>query len=416
MKIQDVIVTPVAVPDVPLLNCKGVHQSVFTRSVIQLVTDAGIVGLGETYGAKRTLAGLRRSADALIGLDPYHFNDLRRRVVEALPEGGGVNAPTAVADHQLVDVVTSAYEVACMDIQGKDVGRPVCDLLGGAVRRRTPFSAYLFFKFEKPADQPGEDRWGPVLTPDALVQEARTLVAENGFRSLKLKGGVLEPDLEIETILKLHEAFPDSPLRIDPNSGWTVDTAIRIGRALDGALEYLEDPVIGMDAMAEVAAAVPMPLATNMVVIEFEHIPEAIRKDAVQIVLSDHHYWGGLRASKHLARICQAAGMGLSMHSNSHLGISLAAMTHLAATTPNLTYDCDTHYPWLDVDIVKGGKRGFEDGTLTVPDGPGLGVEIDEEALATLNSLYETSGVTDRDDTHEMRKYVPDYERKVPRW
>lgn len=416
MRIQDVIVTPVAVPDLPLLNCKGVHQSVFTRSVIQIVTDSGIIGLGETYGAKRTLAGLRQAADALIGLDPYHLNALRDRVVEALPEGGGVNAPTAVADHQLVDVVTSAFEVACLDIQGKDVRRPVYDLLGGAVRRRIPFSAYLFFKFEKPGEQPGRGRWGEILTPDAMVEEARTLIAENGFRSLKLKGAVLEPELEVETMIKLREAFPDSPLRIDPNGAWTVDTAIRVGRALEGTLEYLEDPVLGMDGMAAVAAATPMPLATNMVVIEFEHLPEAIRKDAVQVILSDHHYWGGLRASKHLARLCQAAGMGLSMHSNSHLGISLAAMTHLAASTPNLTYDCDTHYPWMDTDVVMGGKRIFEDGTLTVPDGPGLGVELDQDALRDLNALYETSGVTDRDDTEEMRKYVPDYERKVPRW
>ena len=146
-RIQSVKITPVAVPDLPLVNCKGVHQKVFLRSVIEAVTDDGLVGLGETYGSKRTLKGLLRSADALIGLDPFHLHDLRRRVALALPEGGGVNAPTAVADHQLVDVVTSAYEVACMDLQGKILGRPVSDLLGGKLRERVPFSAYLFFKF-----------------------------------------------------------------------------------------------------------------------------------------------------------------------------------------------------------------------------------------------------------------------------
>ena len=133
-------------------------------------------------------------------------------------------------------------------------------------------------------------------------------------------------------------------------------------------------------------------------------------------MLSDHHYWGGLRASKHLARLCQAFGLCLSMHSNSHLGISLAAMTHLAASTPNLNYDCDTHYPWMDTDVIKGGKRAFRDGALTVPDGPGLGVELDHDKLAELNALYEASGVTDRDDTNEIQKYIPDYVRKVPRW
>ncbi|MGI9506307.1 MAG: glucarate dehydratase family protein [Geminicoccaceae bacterium] len=415
-KIQSVRITPVAVPDLPLLNCKGVHQKVFLRSVIEIVTDVGLIGLGETYGSKRTFSGLKASADALIGLDPFHLHDLRRRVIEALPNGGGVNTPTAVADHQLIDVVTSAYEVACMDLQGKLLKRPVSDLLGGAVREAIPFSAYLFFKFAHQADANEPDRWGEVLTPDALVEEARTLVRENGFKSLKLKGGFLEPDLEIETMIKLREAFPNRPLRIDPNGGWTVETAVRIGKALDGVLEYMEDPVLGMDGMRAVATEVSMPLATNMVVIEFEHLSEAIRQDSVQVVLSDHHYWGGLRASTHLARTCQAFGLGLSMHSNSHLGISLAAMTHLAAATPNLTYDCDTHYPWIDVDIIKGGKRLFENGALKPPAGPGLGVEIDQGALDRLHRLYLESGVDDRDDTAAMRRYIPDYERRVPRW
>ncbi len=414
--IQNVRVTPLAVPDLPLLNCKGVHQPVFLRSLIELETDAGLVGLGETYGAQRTLDGLRKSADALIGLDPFYLNDLRRRVSAALPGGGGVNAPTAVADHRLVDVVAGAYEVACMDLQGKLLDRPVCDLLGGPVRDRVPFSAYLFFKFDRPAGQPGTDLWGEVMTPDAMVEEARRFVADHGFKSLKLKGGVLEPDLEIETMIKLREAFPDHPLRIDPNGGWTVETAIKIGKALDGVLEYLEDPVLGMDGMAAVAREVPMPLATNMAVIEFDHFPESVQKDAVQVVLSDHHYWGGLQASKHLAQICQTFGLGLSMHSNSHLGISLAAMTHLAATTPNLTYACDTHYPWVDIDITTGARPSFTDGTLGIPRGPGLGIELDPARVAELADLYKASNVTDRDDTAEMLKYVPDYERKVPRW
>jgi len=297
--IQSVRITPVAVPDLPLLNCKGVHQKVFLRSIIEVTTDDGLVGLGETYGAKRTLDGLQRTAEALVGLDPFHLHDLRRRVVEALPEGGGVNSPTAVADHQLIDVVTSAYDVACMDLQGKILGRPVSDLLGGRVRERIPFSAYLFFKFGQQYDADQPDRWGEVLTPDDMVEEARMLVEENGFKSLKLKGGFLEPDLEIETMIKLREAFPKTPLRIDPNGGWTNETAVYIGKALDGVLEYMEDPVLGMDGMAEVAAKVSMPLATNMVVIEFEHLREAVQKNAVQVVLSDHHYWGGLLASTH---------------------------------------------------------------------------------------------------------------------
>jgi len=416
MKVIAVRITPVAVPDVPLLNTKGVHQAVFLRSVIELVTDTGIVGLGETYGQKRCLNGLLAVAASLEGLDPYNLHDLRRRIDRALPDSGGVNAPTALADHKVVDVVYSAFEIACLDIQGKSCGRPICDLLGGAVRKQVGFGAYLFFKFAKPDTQIGDDMFGEVMTPDAMVAQARFFVGKYGFKSLKLKGGVLEPDLEIETMLKLREAFPHHPLRIDPMGAWSVETAIRVTKALEDTLQYLEDPVRGMDAMAELSRHISMPLATNLVVVEFEQIYEALRKDAVQIILSDHHYWRGATGAMHLGSFCRAGGLGVSMHSNSHLGISLAAMTHVAAATPNLTYDSDTHYPWSSREIVTGGKRMFRDGMLDVPDGAGLGVALDQDALAELHAIYNSAAVQDRDDTNEMLKYVPDYERVVPRW
>ena len=416
MRVRQVQITPIAVPDVPLANTKGVHQSVFLRAVIEMETDSGLVGLGEAYGAKRTLTGLRQTAPTLEGLDPYNLRDLRARVEAALPDGGGVNAPTALADHQLVDVVYSAFEIACLDLRGKEVNRPLYDLLGGAVRKTIPFGGYLFYKFAKRDLTFGPDIFGEVMTPDALVEQAKAFSAEYGFRSWKLKGGVLEPELEVETILKLAETFPGHGLRIDPMGAWTVPTAARVVEQLTGVLEYLEDPCRGMDAMAELSARIDMPLATNLVVVEFEQIIEAVKKDAVQIVLSDHHYWRGATGAVHLGEICRAAGLGVSMHSNSHLGISLAAMCHVAAATPNLTYDCDTHYPWSTREIVKGGRPTFRDGTLQVPEGPGLGVELDHEAVADLHGLYNAAMVQDRDDTDEMLKYVPDFVRKVPRW
>lgn len=217
-------------------------------------------------------------------------------------------------------------------------------------------------------------------------------------------------------MLKLREVFPDHPLRIDPNGGWTVDTAIYMARKLEGVLEYLEDPVIGMDQMAEVAAATSIPLATNMIVLEFDQIAEAFRKKAVQIVLSDHHYWGGLRASTHLGKICETLGLGVSMHSNSHLGITLAAMTHVAAATPNLSYDCDTHFPWTGVDVIEGSPFTFRDGKLNVPQGPGLGVSLDHQKLADLAALYEQTEMKERNDTAYMQLFDPGYERRVPRW
>jgi len=416
MRIVEVKITPIAIPDVPLANTKGVHPSVFLRAIIEMTTDTGLIGLGEAYGATRTLTGLQTVAPSLEGLDPYDLRELRRRVETALPGGGGVNAPTALADHKVVDVVYSAFEIPLLDIRGKEVGRPLYDLLGGAVRKTIPFGGYLFFKYAKQDLTFGPDIMGEVMTPDALVDQAKQFSADYGFKSWKVKGGVLPPEAEVETMLKLREAFPDHGLRIDPMGAWTVPTALKVVEKLDGVLEYLEDPCRGMDAMSELSAQIDMPLATNLVVVEFEEIIEAVKKDAVQIILSDHHYWRGATGAIHLGEVCRAANLGVSMHSNSHLGISLAAMCHVAAATPNLTYDCDTHYPWSQKEIVKGGRPAFKDGTLQVPDGPGLGVELDYDAVAELHALYNTAMVKDRDDTDEMLKYVPDYVRKVPRW
>ncbi len=416
MKVANVKITPIAIPDVPLVNTKGVHPHVFLRAIIEVETDTGLVGLGEAYGAKRTLTGLQKVAPTLDGLDPYNLRDLRARVEQALPGSGGVNAPTALADHKVIDVVYSAFEIACLDLRGKEVDRPLYDLLGGAVRKDIPFGGYLFYKFAKLPGAVGPDIFGEVMTPDAMVEEARELIGAHGYKSLKLKGGVLHPDEEVETMLKLREAFPDHGLRIDPMGAWTVPTAKKVVDQLDGVLEYLEDPCRGMDAMAELSALIDMPLATNLVVVEFEEVIEAVKKDAVQIILSDHHYWRGATGAIHLGEMCRAAGLGVSMHSNSHLGISLAAMCHVAAATPNLTYDCDTHYPWYTKEIIKGGRVTFKDGMLRVPEGPGLGVELDHEAVAELHTLYKEQMVVDRDDTDEMLKYIPDYVRKVPRW
>jgi glucarate dehydratase len=243
------------------------------------------------------------------------------------------------------------------------------------------------------------------------------MCAAYGFRSLKLKAGTLEPEIEIDTIFALREAFgARTPLRIDPNGVWSVETAIRLGRRMKGVLEYYEDPVYGQEAMAVVGRALATPLATNMCTISFDDLPGSIRLHSEDIILMDHHVWGGLRASMELARICRTFGRQLSMHSNSHLGISLAAMTHLAAAVPNLSYACDTHYPWQSDEVIAGGRLQFVDGALPVPDGPGLGIELDRSALAALHANYTACGLTCRDDEIEMQKVEPGWKFERIRW
>ncbi|WP_030164182.1 MULTISPECIES: glucarate dehydratase family protein [Actinomycetes] len=418
IRITGARITPVAFADPPLLNTVGVHQPFALRAIIQLDTDAGIVGLGETYADTAHLARLEASAKAITGHDVFALNALRTTIdatLGTLSVSGGDGVAGMITTASTTDRVLSPFEVACLDIQGKALGRPVSDLLGGAVRTEVPFSAYLFYKW---AAHPGADpdEWGAALDPEGLVRQAQRMIGTYGFKAIKLKGGVFPPEQEIAAMKALRSAFPDLPLRLDPNAAWTVDTSIEVASELAGVVEYLEDPTPGLQGMAQVAAEAKMPLATNMCVVAFDQLEPSVRQNSVSVVLSDHHYWGGLQRSRLLAGICETFGLGLSMHSNSHLGISLAAMVHLAAATPNLSYACDTHWPWKTEDVVRAGALSIVDGAVPVPTGPGLGVEIDEDALAALHQQYLDCGIRDRDDTGYMKTIDPSFENTCPRW
>jgi len=417
-RITNVTITPVAFRDPPLLNAVGVHQPFALRSIIEVATSDGVTGLSESYGDAGFLERLRVVGEAVRGLDVFATNQLLATTARTLGGvvGGDAHGLTGqISATGTVLRVYAALEVACLDVQGKLLARPVCDLLGGRVRSSVPFSAYLFYKWAShPGDQP--DRCHEALGPEGIVDQARWMLSAFGFRAIKLKGGVLAPDEEVASIFALRDAFPDVPLRLDPNTAWSVDTSIRVGRELDGILEYLEDPTPGIEGMARVAKEVSMPLATNMCVVGFEDVAPAVVKGAVGVILSDHHYWGGLHKVKELAAICDAFDLGLSMHSNSHLGVSLAAMTHVAATVPNLTYALDTHWPWKDEDVVVGGALSLRDGAVEVPSSPGLGVELDRDALARLHEQYRASGVTERSDTLYMQTIDPSYDANLPRW
>lgn len=392
----------------PLRNVHGIHQPYVLRAIIEIETDAGLVGLGETYGGQAHLDRIGEVATRLRGLDAFDLAGLERAV--GIPYEGPLPRPQAT--------LLAGFEVAFLDLQGKALGRPVVDVLGGACRERVPYAAYLFYRHARhvPAADYPDDAWGEAMDADGIVRQAKAMVDRYGFGSLKLKGGVLPPMDEVDAILALRDAFPDHPLRLDPNTGWNVPTSIEVGRRLTGVLEYLEDPTPTIEGMSQVAAALDVPLATNMCVVELAHIPPSVAADAVQVVLSDHHYWGGFRRSQHLAAICETFGIGLSMHSNSHLGISLAAMTHLAGATPNLTYACDTHTPWQQEDVIEPGVVAIENGSVAVPTGPGLGVTLDRDALARLHEQYVRCGIRERDDVTPMRAIDPGWESREPRW
>ncbi|AJP01952.1 glucarate dehydratase [Streptomyces cyaneogriseus subsp. noncyanogenus] len=428
LTIARVRLTPVLVADPPLLNTQGVHQPYTPRLIVEVVTADGITGVGETYGDTKYLELARPLAEKVTGRQVSDLNGLfldadevavdASRVVGQADVGGLRGVQTA--DKLRLSVV-SAFEVACLDALGKALGLPVHALLGGKVRDAVEYSAYLFYKWaDHPAGVPSErDDWGAALDPAGVVAQARIFAERYGFTSFKLKGGVFPPEEEIAAVRALAGAFPGHPLRLDPNGAWSVETSLKVAEELGDVLEYLEDPVLGTPAMAETAARTGVPLATNMCVTTFAEIPEAFTRGAVQVVLSDHHYWGGLRNTQQLAAVCRAFGVGVSMHSNTHLGISLAAMTQVAATVPDLHHACDSHYPWQSEDVLTE-RLVFEGGRVAVSDAPGLGVELDRDRLAFLHRRWlddDDGALRDRDDAAAMRAADPAWVTpSVPRW
>lgn len=427
-RIKDIVITPIAIVDPPLLNAAGLHAPYALRIILEIITDDHISGISEIPGTSDIEQALYEAKELLIGKDVFQLNQIRM----VLTERFGSESPTARGetpwDQRKLVHIFSSVEVACMDIMGKVLGRPIVDLLGGKMRESVPFSAYLFYKYEGAGGEFGfnlnpnatgweEAKQKAALNPEETVLQAKAMCKEFGFKSIKLKGGVFEPRVEVDTILALYKEFgPGVPLRFDPNAIWALDTAIQYGKALEGVLEYLEDPVRGQENMAAVRKVLKTPLATNMCTTSFEEIPASIKIGSEDIILSDHHFWGGLKASMTLSGICETFGRDLSMHSNSHLGISLAAMVHLGAALPKMPYALDTHYPWQSDEVIIGGRLKFTDGSIEVPDGPGLGVELDKVELARLHQNYIKCGLKKRNDEIEMQKKVPGWKFQSTRW
>ncbi len=401
-------ITPIALPDPPLLAASGCHGPYFLRNIVELSTDAGIVGIGETHGGEHVTAALNQGGKALIGQNAFAY----RRFARAL---------------QARDMAAYAgIELACLDAGARATGRRLCELVGGPVRDPVEFAAYLFFRYA--ADHPlvlsdphlvdlrgrganALDTWGEVRSPEAMASLAEKFRERWGFRVFKLKGGVLRPEVERDTLRALAAKLGDGALlRIDPNGRWKVPTAIRIGNEIKSLpMEYYEDPVAGQAAMAEVRRATGLKMSTNMCVTQFAHIPDALRIKPIDVLLCDHHYFGGFAGCLALGPMCGPAGWTLSQHSNNHAGVTMAAMIHLAASIPELTMASDTHYPWLvdGSDIIEGEKLPIQGGKMAIPRGPGLGVTLDHDKVARAHETFVKCGMRGRDDRALMQRIEP---------
>jgi glucarate dehydratase len=379
MKIVDIRPTTVTVPlEAPLRHANGCHWGRFVRTIVEVETDNGIVGLGEMGGGGESAeAAFRAMKPYLVGRDPARLEELRFLICN--PTGSLYNNRTQIL---------AALEFACLDILGQAWGVPVCDILGGRLRDRVPFAAYLFYRYPNPRTGEGE-----VRTVDQMIAFARSLVATHGFTTHKLKSGGFHPDYELEVYKAIAAEFPRHKLRFDPNGVMSVEQAIRFGQAIEGLNnDYLEDPAYGLHGMRRVREMVRIPLATNTVVVGFEQLAANILNTAVDVILLDTTFWGGIRACVKAAGVCETFQIGVAVHSSGELGIQLASMLHLGAVIPNLTFAADAHYHQLADDIIEGGPMRYEGGSIAVPQGPGLGVKLNRDKVGEYAELYKRLG------------------------
>src|SRR5579883_2436813 len=379
MKIVDIRPTTVTVPlEAPLRHANGVHWGRFVRTIVEVETDNGLIGLGEMGGGGESAEAIFRAMKSyLVGHDPARLEEMRFLIAN----------PTASLYNNRTQVL-AALEFACLDILGQAWNVPVSEILGGRLRDRIPFATYSFFRYPNPKTGEGE-----VRTIDQVIANIRSLKERHGFTTHKVKAGVFHPDYELEMYRAVAAAFPGDALRFDPNGVWSTEQAIRFGQGIEGLRnDYLEDPVFGLNGMRRTRQMIRVPLATNTVVVNFEQLAQNALDTAVDVILLDTTFWGGIRACVKAAAVCETFQLGVAVHSSGELGIQLATMLHLGAVIPNLSFAADAHYHHLRDDIIAGGLMRYEEGAIRVPEGPGLGVRLDRDKLREYAELYRRLG------------------------
>ncbi|GAB2734498.1 enolase C-terminal domain-like protein [Amycolatopsis magusensis] len=426
--IATVEVVPVAGHDSMLLNLSGAHGPFFTRNVAIVTDDEGRTGLGEVPGGEAIRQTIEEAGALLTGQPVARFATLLRTVAATFADRDAGGRGRQTFDLRTTVHAVTALESALLDLHGQYLGVPVAELLGDGQQRDTvPMLGYLFYigdrnrtdlpyvTEENPADDWDRLRREPALTPEAVVALAEAAQQRYGFADFKLKGGVFPAEQEIEAVRALAKRFPDARITLDPNGAWKLDEAIALCRDLHGVLAYAEDPVgaeggfSGRETMAEFRRATGLRTATNMIATDWRQLTHALRADAVDIPLADPHFWT-LRGSVRVAQLCADSGLTWGSHSNNHFDISLAMFTHAGAAAPGPITALDTHWIWQDGQALTRRPPRISGGAIAVPDAPGLGVELDRDALAAAHELYREHGLGARDDAVAMRYLVPGWQ------
>ncbi len=415
---------PVAGRDSMLLNLSGAHGPFFTRNLLVLTDSAGRTGVGEVPGGEKIRQTLQDAAALVVGQPIGAHQQVLQRVQKAFADRDSGGRGQQTYDLRTTIHAVTAIECALLDLLGQHLEVPVAALLGeGQQRDAVEMLGYLFFvgdrrKTDLPYAAPaqGDDDWcrarhEAAMTPEAVVRLAEAARTRYGFNDFKLKGGVLRGDEEVDAVIALHERFPEARVTLDPNGGWLLKDAIRLGQRMRGVVAYAEDPCgaeegfSGREVMAEFRRATGLPTATNMVATDWRQLSHALSLQSVDIPLADPHFWT-MAGSVRVAQTCRDWGLTWGSHSNNHFDVSLAMFTHVGAAAPGKVTAIDTHWIWQDGQRLTKEPLQIIGGHVQVPRKPGLGVELDMAEVEKAHQLYQQHGLGARDDAVAMRYLV----------
>jgi glucarate dehydratase len=418
-------VIPVAGRDSMLLNLSGAHGPFFTRNIVILTDNSGHTGVGEVPGGEKIRKTLEDARDLVIGQSIGACNNILASMRSSFADRDAGGRGKQTFDLRVTIHAVTAVEAALLDLLGQHLDLPVAALLGeGQQRASVDVLGYLFFvgdrsKTDLPyATGEGEkDGWFQLrhqqaMTPETVVRLAEATHTHYGFVDFKLKGGVLTGEAEIEAVTAIAKRFPQARVTLDPNGAWSLDEAIRLCTNMHGVLAYAEDPCgaeagfSGREIMAEFRRATGLPTATNMIATDWRQLSHALRLGAVDIPLADPHFWT-LQGSVRVAQTCRDNGLTWGSHSNNHFDISLAMFTHVGAAAPGKVTAIDTHWIWQDGQALTKEPLQIKGGQIAIADRPGLGIEIDRDAIEQAHALYQTHGLGARDDASAMQYLIP---------
>jgi L-alanine-DL-glutamate epimerase-like enolase superfamily enzyme len=365
MKIQRIEAIPVCVPLKKGMTAKTAHGEHATSPyvIVRVHTDQGLVGLGEATisglwsGETQagSLAAIRQYIEpALVGKDPRDISAIRRAMDFMI---------------KLNPFTKAAVEMAMWDIAGKSVGLPVYQLLGGKVRDRIRIKLVVWARSVEGSRQ--------------MAQEHLAL----GVSCIKVKTG-LNPAEDIERVRAVRQVVgPDMPMTIDSNCGWTIQQARYCLRELaDVQLLLAEQPIPAGDplALSELRRDCGVPIMADESVFTLQDAWQLSVHRAADIFSLYPGKHGGIAATAEIVAVAKAAGIRCTIGSNLELGIGTAAMLHVAAAFPEIDTDCfpaDTIGPFYHESDLICDPLDLGPPSAKVPDGPGLGVSLDEEQL-----------------------------------